>query len=107
MNGVVIRRCAFCGGDNVGLWTNRHIGLTTIKETYEVRCYDCHFGLAQSRTKEEAINTWNTRKPLERVIERLEDESNFFGGEPMGALQKAYYCMGIERAIEIIKQELM
>lgn len=44
---------------------------------------------------------------LERVIESLEKESNFFGGKPMGTLQKAYYCMGIEKANEIIKEELM
>ena len=57
--------------------------------------------------KEKTSNAWNTRKPLERVIERLETESDFFGGEPMGTLQKSFYCKGVEKAIEIIKQEMM
>lgn len=43
---------------------------------------------------------------IERILERLEEESNFFCGEPMGTLQKTYYCKGIERAIWIIKKGL-
>ena len=54
-------------------------------------------------SREEAIEKWNTRKPMERILEQLEEESDFFGGEPMGSLQKAYYCKGIEKAIEIVK----
>ena len=49
------------------------------------------------------VPKWNTRKPMERILEQLEEESDFFGGEPMGSLQKAYYCKGIEKAIEIVK----
>lgn len=38
-----------------------------------------------------------------KVVAELEKESDFFGGEPMGILQKAYYCKGVEKAIEIVK----
>ena len=41
-----------------------------------------------------------------KVIKQLEEESNFFSGEPMGTLQKHFYCAGIERALEIIKNEI-
>ena len=60
--------CPFCGGDNLGFYHN-HL----FRDGYEVRCYDCHFGLQESRTKEEAIKQWNTRKPMERIVERVEE----------------------------------
>ena len=40
---------------------------------------------------------------VEKLIEILEEESDFFVGEPMGSLQKAYYCKGVEKAIKIVK----
>lgn len=41
---------------------------------------------------------------IEKLIGRLEEESDFFCGEPMGTLQKAYYCKGVEKSIEIVKE---
>lgn len=41
---------------------------------------------------------------IEKILERLEEESNFFGGEPMGTLQKQFYCEGVKKAIEIVKE---
>lgn len=40
---------------------------------------------------------------LEEVVAKLEEESSFFGGKPMGTLQKHFYCEGIKRAIEIVR----
>ena len=60
----------------------------------------------QKELMEITVKALERYNALERVIERLEEESNFFKGEPMGSLQKAYYCMGIEKAIEIIKKEV-
>ena len=51
----------------------------------------------------EWVDNLPTAYDTEKVIEQLEKESDFFSGEPMGTLQKAYYCKGIERAIEIVK----
>lgn len=49
------------------------------------------------------IENQPTAFDVEKVVEELEEESNFFGGEPMGSLQKAYYCKGVEKAIGIVK----
>jgi hypothetical protein len=38
------------------------------------------------------------------LVERLEAESDFFSGEPMGSLQKHFYCEGVRRSIEIVKE---
>jgi Lar family restriction alleviation protein len=86
--------CPFCGGE------------AKIYEGYvsfSVRCKECNLEIFHRRTEKETIEKWNTRKPMERMIKQLEEESDFFGGEPMGSLQKAYYCKGIEKAIEIVK----
>ena len=68
MSEIKLLPCPFCGGDNLGFYHN-HL----FRDGYEVRCYDCHFGLQESRTKEEAIKQWNTRKPMKRIVERLEE----------------------------------
>lgn len=41
---------------------------------------------------------------VDAVVEELEKESDFFGGKPMGSLQKAYYCKGIDKAIDIVRK---
>lgn len=45
-----------------------------------------------------------TAYDLDAVVAKLEEESCFFEGKPMGTLQKYYYCEGIKRAIEIVKE---
>ena len=60
------------------------------------------FGEKTDRVKE----ALEKQAGIERALERLDKESNFFHGEPMGTLQKSYYCRGIEKAIEIIKEEV-
>lgn len=60
MKEIELKPCPFCGGKNVGIW-HKHPVSPLIKGSCEVRCYDCHFGLAQVRTEEEAIEAWNRR----------------------------------------------
>ena len=49
------------------------------------------------------ISEQPTAYDVEKVVAELEKESDFFGGEPMGSLQKAYYCKGVEKAIDIVR----
>lgn len=51
----------------------------------------------------EFVKTEPTAYNVEKVVAELEKASDFFGGEPMGSLQKMYYCKGIEKALEIVK----
>lgn len=92
--------CPFCGGDNVGIW---HFQL--FAHSFEVRCYDCHFGLEQRSTREEAISAWNTRKPIERIVERLEEESHTAKTKPtdLGFVNE-YKWVFLKEAIEIVKE---
>jgi Lar family restriction alleviation protein len=68
-----LRECPFCGGENVGVFSwNPPFRFTK----YSVHCYDCHFGLYEVDNKEDAIKAWNTRKPMDRIVEQLEEEKN-------------------------------
>lgn len=112
-----LKRCPFCGSDNVGVWHNRSVS-PLIDDSYAVMCYDCHFGLHPAAYKENAITAWNTRKPMERILEQLEklkmaeyddsdeepvyeDAEDIFEDGVSSGKFKAYH-----KAIEIVKKEL-
>jgi Lar family restriction alleviation protein len=89
-----LKKCPFCGGE--AEWATSH--------KHWIECKVCGVESVYSNNSEDCIKAWNTRKPAEEVVARLEEESNFFNGEAMGTLQKAYYCKGVEKAIEIVKE---
>lgn len=102
-NELKIKKCPFCGGEirfvKTGCSSRGKIG-----HLYCDGCKETFFKNDKWYTELDLYESWNTRTPVDNVIDRLEEESNFFGGEPMGTLQKTYYCKGIERVIEIIKE---
>lgn len=89
--------CPFCGGEAI----KSAFSWGAITDEYTIQCTMCG-----SRTKvlklEEAIKTWNTRKPMERIVEQLEEQiDNNRGWE-----DEDYYwgeTKGYEHAIEIVK----
>ena len=101
MSEIKLLPCPFCGGDNLGFYHN-HL----FRDGYEVRCYDCHFGLQESRTKEEAIKQWNTRKPMERIADRLKEEIEVLEDfKEFNILHGEY--RGCKKAFKIVKEEGM
>ena len=67
-------------------------------------------------TKEEAIVQWNTRKPMERIVEKLEEVLERHWGyydkaKSEGDIRQMDYCdgyiEGLKTAIEIVKEELI
>lgn len=94
-------KCPFCGGEA------KYMEIKDFFISRFVTCTKC--GIETPRNclnRKDAIKRWNTRKPMANIVEKLEEENDFFGGKPMGTLQKAYYCKGIETAINIVKQEI-
>ena len=81
-----IKNCPFCGGE------------ATLCNYYFVQCEECGVSTLTFITKEEAIKAWNTRKPMERIVERLEEPTNY-------TIVKGKHFTTVERAIEIVKQE--
>lgn len=105
-----LKKCPFCGGENIGVWERKTYSF--FPPLYAVHCYDCHYGLQELSTKEKAIAAWNTRKPMERIVERLENEKGFevfafsVSSRNCGNSYKIGYETGLNEAIEIVKEEI-
>lgn len=95
--------CPFCGGEAT---------IYGSKTGYGVMCKDkpfCAILPAGFSTKERAIEVWNTRRPMDRIVEQLEavrkyNEVSY--KEWMGATFGEMYknrADSYERAIEIVK----
>ena len=69
MNEVELKSCPFCGGK---------AELLTYDWGYSVREYwvycGCGCELKKKHSKEEAIEDWNTRKPMEQIVEYLKEQ---------------------------------
>lgn len=94
MSETKLKPCPFCGGE---------ARIEHLPWCFDsaVICNNCYARITDEPLL--AIKAWNTRKPMDNIVSELEKESDFFGGEPMGSLQKAYYCKGIEKAIDIVR----
>ena len=98
-----LKPCPFCGGE-VALLK----GLCEL-DNY-VMCLSCRSKTKPYNTKETAINVWNTRKPIQKVLERLEEQQKIYkeAWENTDWIpdKTAYInrARGFEQAIEIIKE---
>jgi hypothetical protein len=109
MSEIKLLNCPFCGGEaeieEHKFWND--ITRSFDIKTYGVKCQKCSTGGFQFyRLENDAIIHWNTRKPMERINERLEDKldktylqthlyKHFVEGEQYA----------LDEAIEIVKEE--
>lgn len=102
-----LKRCPFCGGE-VDLFSWSQIPLNY---QYGIECRECHtlFQInLYDTTMQETIEAWNTRKPIEKVLEMLEELAEqhheywdvFDDVDSFGAMRT------YRNAIEIIKEEV-
>lgn len=104
-------KCPFCGGNldyvHWGYSYNQEIG---------VQCSDCKILITSidgEITKEELTEKVNARKPMERIVERLEEKLRLAEEEKDRCVIKALpyydnvkgYATGMHNAIEIAKEE--
>lgn len=102
MNEKTLLSCPFCGAE-AHIETHRFYEEKTkdfTSKTYGVICDNCRTSGRQFyESEEEAINSWNTRKPMQEIVDRLEElkEQSFelFDGGSR--------TIGYETAIEIVK----
>ena len=90
--------CPFCGGE----------AEFPIRDGSWLWCKECGAETSYCYTREEAIEKWNTRKPMERIIERLEEcEEELKGLQYKSVNSYGYYNQrkGIELAKDIVKEE--
>lgn len=79
--------------------------------TYSVRCKGCRLATEDYDSEKEAADRWNTRKPMERVVEMLEqllkEEVPCEGCPFYTAIDCYIHCDAYKlmKAIEIVKEE--
>lgn len=98
-----LKNCPFCGGEAELFETHeKQFGIIHSNTNYLCPISDSESfqGGWTYDTKDEAIKAWNTRKPIDDILEKLEDLQ-----------QPCYECREscnekcvIERAIEIVKE---
>ena len=100
-----LKCCPFCGGE---AYTDK-IG----KPLFTIRCtnINCYCEISKN-SLEDAINAWNTRTPMDNIVEKLEElkKDNTNGCEKVNQeLCNSYLDCGlclIDRIINIVKQEI-
>jgi hypothetical protein len=100
-----LKRCPFCGGE--AELACRDFG------SWFVRCKKCFCKTPIFLTERFATISWNTRKPMERIVERLEEQAKQYNrranelvekSTEAGIHNKGKAC-SYEHAIEIVKEE--
>ena len=91
--------CPCCGGEAILLEPRHHMDCFINKPT--VICKKC--GLSIEDTSHLlVIKKWNTRKPLEKILDRLNQKSK----EPGYQHPDEDYFVGMEEALSIVQEEI-
>ena len=95
-----LKKCPFCGGE---------VRFAT-EEGNWILCPKCGAESDYFDRKEEAITAWNTRKPMERIVERLEETKGkdivFCPPRTNNKTAMLGQRIGLDRAIIIVKEEM-
>ena len=107
-----LKKCPFCGGE-ADVFKASDLGdFSWNSDRFTVKCRSCFCGTGLYSDSERTIEMWNTRKPMERIVERLEKVKNReANGEcPIDGMcdKKPYECTSCysNTAIEIVKEEM-
>ena len=105
-----LKCCPFCGGE-ARLYSFHSQTIKTYKE-YWVKCKNDCCQTKNFRSEEKAVEQWNTRTPMDNIVEKLEElkKDNTNGCEKVNQeLCNSYLDCGlclIDRIINIVKQEI-
>lgn len=108
-----LKKCPFCGGElKIVNWH------TALGKDFGMSCKDCGMIFRSGRTtltEKEAIEICNTRKPMERIVERLEQQERQYNRRAKEFLtlgEKVYHekyyakACSYDHAIKIVKEEM-
>ncbi|MBR5508986.1 MAG: Lar family restriction alleviation protein [Lachnospiraceae bacterium] len=97
--------CPFCGFDAPFICTSRYGDMQELH--YHVHCGKCGSLGGHHVEKDKAIEAWNTRKPMENIMEQLMEEelsttikANMYNDEYFNGRAD-----GVGKAIKIIEEE--
>lgn len=92
MSDIELKPCPFCGGEAEML--------NYSESEWLVYCPACGGAVEKWRkTEAEAIEQWNTRKPMDRIVAQLEAYSDADEAEQLGTIP----IVGLADAIKIVK----
>ena len=102
-----LKRCPFCGGE-------AELDCDNGFNNWFVKCKECGCKTPTKIAEYVAIEAWNTRVPMERIIERLEERIDSKEDEreraridnPLRYEMCDSYIGAMNYAIEIIEEEL-
>lgn len=93
MSEVKLKPCPFCGGEAT-------LRKSEVTQLYHVGCFECGCRQDSSYKSESAIQAWNTRKPMDDIVEKLEKSEYVknFGSRNSGNL-----LIPLKDAIDIVR----
>ena len=97
-----LRECPFCGGEA----RITKLPKSVKPKAYHIGCSQCGTVKILFMTEEEAIENWNTRKPMDKIIEELE-EASYWSNEIYDdwgdVMSESMQIIDLPNAIEIVK----
>ena len=98
-NKETLKPCPFCGGE--AMLTNQLAADQYGHKLWNVICVKCDNGTMGYWDKKHVVDKWNTRKPVEEVVEQIEKEADKYY-----TTSNSDQCVrhGMKKAIEIIKE---
>lgn len=103
--------CPFCGGEAEVITTKTRQG-----QTSSVRCSKCSCKVTilkpafyDGDVEKDTVEHWNTRKPMERIVEKLEEAKGIAfltlanTGEAMGDVVYDEVMAYLDKAVKIVK----
>jgi Lar family restriction alleviation protein len=108
-----LKICPFCGGEAEILKDNECWGHGEFAKRVTIRCKKCSVRLSVSNLnseiaiKHKAIEAWNTRKPMDRIVKRLEAMQDNLPAELSHCHEFYVEGMfeGLNRGIKIVIEE--
>lgn len=107
MSEIKLLPCPFCGGE-ASVLSDCSYSRTDGETMYYVRCQYCASESSWEYSEEEAIKRWNTRKPMQEIVERLEEvgkeEIKIHRARCNGKTLAFGFMLGIQQAINLVKE---
>ena len=106
MSGIKLLPCPFCGGEARVCESE----IDNHNMEYYVACDECDTCSCCAENKNEAVRAWNTRKPMERIVEQLEHERRtafltLANAPDIPDMVYEKVSLYLDKAIEIVKSD--
>lgn len=94
--------CPFCGGEaRIQHYRNGDCA---------IECIECYGKTHRSVTEDLAIRRWNTRKPIDRIVEQLEEKTEFlkdctkYGNKNAKQQEQSYSTMMMYEVADLVDE---